>query len=186
MSELLGRYNNFLISVGQSVFTPNKDFTLELNEIFLFIKSFDQNNIRMFTHLINAAADHKIQMNKVAIIGDGNNILAYELLTSICNVGWVDFVSDLILDEKIRSHYFEVNKLEKNYNDILMSPFDFKDISEYDYVICNDNIIEAEYGPVMSFISEASTKTIKSASRINCVWDQNKFGDYNTLTGYFM
>jgi hypothetical protein len=146
-----------------------------------FIESFRPNQIKCKSWLVEHIANTNAAFDKVLVVGSWNSVLLYELMQENCDVGWYDFLDN---DKKVHTHrdiYFDLNKINKNYNSILYNADDFSDFEDYDLIIntsCEHmKPMPVVHGPLYALQSNNYT-TIKE--HINCVNSTKELKDqYN-------
>lgn len=135
-----------------------------------YVESFRPNQIKCKSWLVEEIANTNTNFDKVLIVGAWNGILLYELLNKHCDVGWFDFLD---IDQATHMHrnvFFEMHKMEKNYNSIKCDANDFSDFDQYDLIIntsCEHmKPLPSVNGPLYALQSN-NYRTIKE--HINCV-----------------
>lgn len=148
-----------------------------------FVESFRPNQLKCKSWLVNEIANTNTNFDKVLVVGAWNGVLLYELMSKHCNVTWFDFLD---LDKKTHIHrnvYFELNKMEKNYNSILCDANEFSDFEDYDLIIntsCEHmKPLPTVNGPLYALQSNNYT-TIKE--HVNCVNSVDELKDQYNLT----
>jgi hypothetical protein len=179
--EFVGNISTLMISVMNRV-----DINDYIPVIYHFLDSFSKTNIDIYNDIINIIADHNVNLNKICVMGNTPGILITELLKKHTTYNWIDFVSDNPHNANIRSAYYDVNGIEKDYSDIDIDPVEYSDpMDDYDLVICDDVLLKAEYGPIYAIRSMASEKLIKDYTSINKHWHSNKLHKQNIYIGWF-
>jgi len=165
-----------------------------------YVESFRPNQIKCKSYLVNQIANTNTSFKNVLVVGSWNSILLYELMKENCDVEWYDFLDNDPLVHKHRDIYFDLNKMRKNYNSIVMDATEYSDYANYDLVIntsCEHmKTIPAVYGPLYALQSNdyrsikehincmSSLKQMVDEYKIEYVLHKNKMdmGHYNRFT----
>jgi hypothetical protein len=179
--EFVGNISSLLTSIINGVY-----INFDIPVTYHFLGSFSKTNIDIYSDIINIIADHDVNLDKICVMGDTPGILITELLKRHTTYNWIDFVSNNPENANIRSAYYDVNGIEKDYSDINMDPEEYSDpMDDYDLVICDDVLLKAEYGPIYAIRSMASEKLIKDYTYLNKHWHSNKLHKQNIYIGWF-
>ena len=167
--------------VGDLVFQQIKlglfQDALSLNE------SLRSKQIRNKKWIINELANLGSKWEKVLVLGSWNSIVLHEMLSNNFDVSWFDFVDIDPQAHSVRDMFFEINKMEKNYESITMDATEFSDHAGYDLVIntsCEHMLdIPAVYGPLYVL---QSTDDPHPKEHINCSTSVEDLKEKNNIT----
>ena len=178
--DFVGNISSLLTSVINGVYI---DFNIPVT--YHFLDSFSKANIDIYSDIVNTIADHNVNLDKICVLGNTPGILIRQLLKKHTTYNWIDFVSNNSDNANIRSAYYDVNGIVKDYSDINMDPEEYSDMNGYDLVICDEVLLKAEYGPIYAIRSMASEKLIKECTSLNKHWHSNKMYKHNVYIGWF-
>ena len=148
-----------------------------------FVESFRPGQIKSKSWLVDEVCNYKIEWNNILVLGSWNSVLLWELFNQQAKVYNFDFVDIDPVCHMHRDIYFKLNKIDQNYNNIIMDATHYSDYEGYDLVIntsCEHmNDIPAVYGPMYALQSNNQNEL---PEHINCVESAKHLAEKNNLT----